>query len=210
MKKICHILFFSLLITLFVSCEMPDYSDEIISAYQKAKGDHTPIYGPEPTEPTEPEEKEKEEWEEESKPDTIIIIDGIMWSSLAQPSTWEEAVQYCANLTELGYSDWRLPTVDELRTLIQNCNGNEAGGECSITDDCILYGSGCGNNDQSCLCCEMNYDGSYSKIGDTSNLWSSLPAKNAHPRRAWIGYLSRGCITTREVDASAAAIRCVR
>jgi len=206
MKKICHILFFSLLTALLVSCEMPDYSDEIRGAYQKAKGDHTPIYGPEPTEPTKPEEEEEKK---ESEPDNIII-DGRMWSSLSQPSTWEGAVEYCENLTELGYSDWRLPTVDELRTLIQNCNGNEAGGECSITDDCILYGSGCGNNDQNCLCCETYYDGRYSKIGETSNLWSSLPAKNTHPSRAWIGYLSRGCITTRETEASAAAIRCVR
>ena len=206
MKKIHIILFLSLFAVIFVSCEIPDYSNEIKETYQKAKGDHTPIYGSEPTEPTKPEEEEEKK---ESEPDNIII-DGRMWSSLAMPSNWEEAVEYCENLTELGYSDWRLPTVDELRTLIQNCNGNEAGGECSITDDCILYGSGCGDNDQNCLCCETNYDGRYSKIGETSNLWSSLTAKNTHPSRAWIGYLSRGCITTRETEASAAAIRCVR
>ena len=203
MKKISSILFFFVLTVIFVSCEMPDYSDEIQETYQQAKGDHNPI-SPEP----EPTEQEKEE--EETEPENIII-DGNMWSALHQSLKWEEAFTYCENLTELGYSDWRLPTVDELRTLIQNCNGNNSEGLCEITDDCILNRSGCGNNDaENCRCCATTSDGKYSKIGDTCSLWSSLPAKNTYPEKAWIGSFSSGCITTRDIDTDAANVRCVR
>lgn len=182
MKKIHHILFFSLLTALFVSCERADYYEEIKETYREAERLST----------------------------SGAVIDGNMWSARSEKlMTFKEAEDYCYYLDELGYHDWRPPTVDELRTLIQNCNGNEAGGACSITDDCILHGSGCGDNDQNCRCCEENYDGSYSKIGDSTYLWSSLPAKNTHPDRAWIGCFSSGCITTRETGYSA-AIRCVR
>ncbi len=34
--------------------------------------------------------------------------------------TWNDAVDYCANLNEDGYSDWRLPNIDELKTLMGN------------------------------------------------------------------------------------------
>ena len=46
---------------------------------------------------------------------------GLQWSNKAPNiMNWNDAKQYCANLNEGGHSDWRLPNIDELKTLIGN------------------------------------------------------------------------------------------
>jgi Protein of unknown function (DUF1566)/Thrombospondin type 3 repeat len=56
-----------------------------------------------------------------------IILDnvtGLMWQQATEPGTynWDQALTYCENLTlpEGGYSDWRLPTIKELTTLMDS------------------------------------------------------------------------------------------
>ena len=96
-------------------------------------------------------------------------IGSLIWSDRsANKMNWSSAKQYCEDLTEGGYSDWRLPNIDELRTLIQNHPGTQTGGSCpiseragklawrDITDDC---GGRSGSN--------------FSKLGDTDWFWSS-------------------------------------
>ena len=54
-------------------------------------------------------------------------LTGLMWTKDANlpgaTKTWQEALDYCNNLTLAGYSDWRLPNVNELESLV---NVNEA------------------------------------------------------------------------------------
>ena len=54
-------------------------------------------------------------------------LTGLMWAKNANlPNgyrTWYQAVDYCNNLNLCGYTDWRLPNVNELESLV---NANEA------------------------------------------------------------------------------------
>ena len=52
---------------------------------------------------------------------------GLMWQQSTSNSDilpWTAALSYCENLTLAGYTDWRLPNIKELRTIVdtQTCN----------------------------------------------------------------------------------------
>ena len=49
---------------------------------------------------------------------------------LVQP----DAIRYCEELVLEGYDDWRLPDIDEMRTVIDGNPPAEAGGECPMTE----------------------------------------------------------------------------
>lgn len=72
----------------------------------------------------------------------------LKWSAeAADPMTWEEAKNYCADLAENNHSDWRLPNIDELRTLIQNCDKTKAGGKCRISENRQCLNEKCWSKD---------------------------------------------------------------
>lgn len=45
---------------------------------------------------------------------------GLMWQAKGPRTkmTWGEAKEYCANLRLKGFSDWRLPTIEELLSIV--------------------------------------------------------------------------------------------
>ncbi|WP_440682667.1 DUF1566 domain-containing protein [Cysteiniphilum halobium] len=48
-------------------------------------------------------------------------LTGLMWAkdgSASRPIAWSDAVSYAKKLSLCGYNDWRLPTVNELRSLV--------------------------------------------------------------------------------------------
>ena len=87
---------------------------------------------------------------------------------------WSGAMEYCDSLELGSYSDWRLPDIDELRSLVENCDDTQTNGACGITGDCAWYSCwtiecwGCSSND-SC-----HWDGSLDKAdGECGPFWSS-------------------------------------
>jgi len=83
-----------------------------------------------------------------------------------------EAFNYCKNLEENGHSDWRLPTVSEMRNIVINCPDIETQGECGITDECLDRNE-CWNN--KCSGCGIIIDKRYSKFWDTESFYTSSP-----------------------------------
>ncbi len=64
---------------------------------------------------------------------------------------WIDAIEYCNNLSLEGFSDWRLPSISELRALIRGCPNMETLGSCGVSDSCL--------NDicrESCSECDYN------------------------------------------------------
>jgi hypothetical protein len=66
---------------------------------------------------------------------------GLMWATQDNGNdvTWSQAGNYCANLRLAGYSNWRLPTIDELADLYdetQNVNTFHIKGSIKLSTCC--------------------------------------------------------------------------
>lgn len=124
-----------------------------------------------------------------------VLNPSSVWSKKAPKAMkWHDAMKYCNSLVEDGYSDWRLPAISELRTLIQNCQSTETGGECNVTNDCLSYDD-CRSD--ACNGCSGSSDGRYSKLGDTAEWFWSSSELSDHADYAWIvnfynGYIHHG------------------
>ena len=108
----------------------------------------------------------------------------IVWSSKASSAmTWSNAKSYCSSYSEGSLTGWRLPTIDELITLLiadrvsENCLVSETN-ECLSYDDCwscltCTQTGTLSTEDSSCDSGTSYSDGRYSLFGDNSSLWSS-------------------------------------
>lgn len=116
----------------------------------------------------------------------LVGCNNLQWSEKApNEMSWDEAKQYCENLHEGGHNDWRLPNIDELRTVIKNCSKTETGGECKVSEKNKCLHDKCWN---SCHCeLKENNGGYYSKLGDDDKVWLwSSSVRLDYPYFVWI------------------------
>ena len=125
------------------------------------------------------------------------------------------AVDYCEKLELDGYSDWRLPNISELRTLIKDCETTVRESTCPIADpDCLNYGCLEDYLDD-CFHCEINAgpgkDGCYwtTEFTDTCKLYVSASQVGDNSSQTWTVNFSSGAISTNPTN-SAYRFRCVR
>ena len=100
----------------------------------------------------------------------------LLWSDRSpEKLDWQGALNYCKNLSDGGFKDWRLPNIDELREIIENCSKTEVGGECRVSEKNGCLSSNCKNPKDSCNCERLNSQGVYSRFwdGGSIGLWSS-------------------------------------
>ena len=133
---------------------------------------------------------------------------GLIWSS-KHTGTWQNAVEYCESLSEGGFEDWRLPNINELRWLIQNCDNSSAGGTCRVSDpDCLSLDT-CFETSE-CRC-EADASGIYSKFGDSgfeSWFWSSSETSDDSESVWTIGFA--GAELNNNDKTASLYFRCVR
>lgn len=128
----------------------------------------------------------------------------LQWSNKAAKKMFaRDAVDYCENLSENGHNDWRLPTISELRSLIQNCEETETGGSCGVTENCLSQNN-CKN--KACDGCEDTTI-QYSKLGDKSFFWSSS-FRPESSNNAW--YIDFTYASIHGHSDSKKSVRCVR
>ena len=153
----------------------------------------------------------------------------LMWEKfpLDTRKVWDDAINLCENLNLGGYSDWHLPIIDELRTLVRGCPPLMPNGQCNITDQCescedIYVTMYCSSEQNSCgpsggpgyAGCYLDpfFDldhPSYDRICDS--FWSSSDFPSDYPSWAWVINFNEGGISA-EFTSNSEAYRtwCVR
>jgi len=134
---------------------------------------------------------------------------GLTWSEKTTDAmAWNDADDYCNGLNTSNYggfsNGWHLPTIGELRTLIQNCENTVLGGICSVTDDCLE--SSCQST--RCYFCANDANGKYSKFRDTDSMWSSSNVSDIADTAWYINFY--GGKIYRNEKTQEHNVRCVR
>lgn len=126
---------------------------------------------------------------------------GLKWSIPTNfDQTWYDSKTYCEKL------GGRLPTISELRMLIQNCPATETGGSCNVTDRCLsreCYSDEC----EECIYDDEDHD--YCVLDYHPKLWSSSTHSD-HDDRAWTISCTFGEIRNTSKNSFATSVTCVK
>ena len=125
---------------------------------------------------------------------------------------WEKAKQYCQDLSLGGHTDWRLPTISELRSLIRGCPGTVTGGVCKVTDSCLSYSCSDAGACFSCSAGDGPAGGCYwpdEMQGTCLWYWSSSPVED-YDNFAWYVDFYDGIVYYYGYVNDVRHVRCLR
>jgi len=137
-------------------------------------------------------------------------ITGYQWQNppATNTMTWQGAVDYCNGLNRGGETGWELPTISQLRTLINGCPATQTGSQCRATDSCLSlnscrtsYCNGCGSK-SGCY-----WDSNLQ--GDCAWYWSSSFVADDDAGLVWVVGFS-GADVHFSAKGSAIYVRCVQ
>lgn len=131
---------------------------------------------------------------------------GLRWEADPPSSgvSRSQAQQRCEALSLDGVSDYRLPTLGELRSLVTDCSATRAGGACGVTDQCLT--SSCA--DLSCKGCDTLVCALPAALdGPCDVTWSSSTVQGAS-NKVWAIDFGTGQIGSLDATSDAVA-RCV-
>ena len=144
---------------------------------------------------------------------------GLQWE--VSPSTdpisggWADAAGHCDALELGGFDDWRLPDIDELRTLIEGCAATAPGGACGVaaacaeSNSCDLTGcAGCNGAGGPSGGCYWSSDLDVDSI--CTLYWSSTPGQANPSGGAWVVDFFSGEVKVEYVTNNNGRVRCVR
>lgn len=152
---------------------------------------------------------------------------GLMWQVVASARTysWSGAKSFCQTLSLGGYSNWRLPTIEELRLLIYKCPPTITGGTCPVVtcstfnqDKCAVSPytvcNNSGPNYEKCSNDEWSYmEPKLWKHNCEPSHWSSTFCSSSTPGWnadvAFAVHFSKGLVNYALLDKKLSA-RCVR
>lgn len=136
---------------------------------------------------------------------------GLIWSKKLDDGgySWSSAQSKCSSHSESGISGWRLPTISELRTLVQGCPYTQHG-----SDSCNVYYEDEYNYCLSEEGCYTSYCGSCSGntiFGSKGSGWHwSLSPVSDNPGYAWALNFSNANIVEYSKTDSNGYVRCVK
>ena len=144
---------------------------------------------------------------------------GYIWSKMSSSAmNYTAATTFCQKDLELGgmkgyggFTDWRLPTISELRTLIQDCPATQmppSGSDvCKARSDegYVCLSNSCRTDP--CGGCSSDSSGGHSKFGDTGWFWSSSLLSGSS-NIAWLVGFNGGGVSLNYIDNY--YVRCVR
>jgi hypothetical protein len=150
---------------------------------------------------------------------------GLCWQNPPDDTKtdWEAAGVYCNDGTWGGFSDWRLPNIDELISLLRGCqNGTETGdlsrSLCAMTPEGCAESDSCGGINNCSICEDSpplgpdgNPDGCYwepALEGVCASYWSSSTSANRSSNAVYVTF-GRGYVSDA-LKTVTSYVRCVR